>query len=176
MIEQQSLEVMRKEAAKYRRMAETIEGCVHDLESASLDDGDIKIAAGGEAPKRRGRPVGSKAENKANKGEGGQGKRRGRPRKNVADAPKMAKKLGAPAGKRPKNEVKLPALVVNILNHNKKGLELDEVVAQVLEAGYKTSSTQEDGLSKIVYQTLHKLVGKKELVKDEESRYKITAA
>lgn len=164
MIEQQSLEVMKKEAAKYRRMAETIESCVADLESASLDDGDIQIAAGGNAPKKRGRPASIKPE----------GKRRGRPRKNVADAPK-AKKLGAPAGKRPKNEVKLPALVVNILNDNKKGLELDEIVAQVLEAGYKTSSTQEDGLSKIVYQTVHKLVGKKELVKDAESRYKITA-
>ncbi len=72
---------------------------------------------------------------------------------------------------RPRNAMSLRKHVLAILGENKKGLSLSELATKVLDAGYRTSSSN---FKNVLYQCLYNTI---EIVHDEESgTYKIQAS
>jgi len=88
----------------------------------------------------------------------GTGARRGRPpgsgnkKQSGNKKPRGSKNRGS----RPKNERSLRDVVSDILSKSKKGLTLEELVPKVVEAGYKSNSTN---FSNMIYQNIYNSEG-----------------
>ena len=82
----------------------------------------------------------------------GTGARRGRPPGSGNKKPRGSKKRGS----RPKNERSLRDVISDILGKSKKGLTLEELVPKVVEAGYKSNSTN---FSNMIYQNIYNSEG-----------------
>jgi len=96
------------------------------------------------------------------------GKKRGRKpgsKNKVAAAPKAAK---VKDGKR----MKLKEVILEILDKNPAGLEIADVLRQVITSGYKSRGSK-DGLSNTIYQTLYKMQNEaKTVTKGEDQLWK----
>lgn len=151
-----SVEQLMKQAKIARRLAESLEAAAQEM---SGEDGVVfenpapKTAVEG-VKRGRGRPKGSKNKPKDD---------------TVA---KETKKVEAHA--RPQNEQNLTDLIISLLEKNKNGLKVSEIVQQALSAGYKTDSKKENGFTQCVYQALHKL-SKSEQVSKDGRTFKISA-
>lgn len=76
-----------------------------------------------------------------------------KPAAKTTDAPKRrGRPPGSGGGKRPKNAMSLKALCVDLLEKNKKGLTLEDIIEKTQEAGYKSSASN---YKTVVYQTLY---------------------
>ncbi|MCX7406637.1 MAG: hypothetical protein NTZ32_00970 [Planctomycetales bacterium] len=90
------------------------------------------------------------------------GAKRGRPPgsgKRGPGRPRGSKDRGA----RPKNELSLRDVISELLSKSKKGLTLEELTPKVVEAGYKSNSSN---FSNMIYQNIYNSEG---IVKDPET-------
>ncbi len=90
------------------------------------------------------------------------GAKRGRPAgtgKRGPGRPRGSKNRGA----RPKNERSLRDVISELLSKSKKGLTLEELTPKVVEAGYKSNSSN---FSNMIYQNIYNSEG---IVKDPET-------
>lgn len=104
---------------------------------------EVKIKKSGA---KRGRPPGS-------------GKRGPSSGKRGPGRPRGSKNRGA----RPKNERSLRDVISELLSKSKKGLTLEELTPKVVEAGYKSNSSN---FSNMIYQNIYNSEG---IVKDPET-------
>ena len=76
----------------------------------------------------------------------------------------VSSKARRKAAGRPKNVKPLSAFVIDILGKNKRGLPLSGLSQQILEAGYKTNSTN---FKNVLYQCLY---NSKKIMHDEKTK------
>lgn len=82
--------------------------------------------------------------------------------------PTDGRKRGRRSRKRPKNEKPLQEVVSDVLRRTKRGYTLSDLSEKVLEAGYKSNSTD---FKNVLYQCIYKA---EEIVHDEETgRYRL---